>query len=232
MAQKEFSRKYMHPTRRKLVDMVLSGGEYNKNTVIGYTPERKEQIKREVGEKWTDEFDNEWEQLSGGNRIKTSRLTDTMKDIRKWLNEQNECKNKSCEKNKFGPTDKKLIKKTGFCSTCLAEKEAQIRHDGLFDEYATYRITQNQLSYGKDVLEKLNDALLNVKNKMEYVNEDGTMETWTIDRNIDELKGDIQQDIDKVKEEIKQVIETRNTAWEKLKDKQYDLIGEPVEIQL
>ena len=28
---KEFNKKYMHPTRRKLVDMVLTG-EYDKNT--------------------------------------------------------------------------------------------------------------------------------------------------------------------------------------------------------
>ena len=232
MAQKEFSRKYMHPTRRKLVDMVLSGGEYDKNATIGYTPERKEEIKREVGEKWTDEFGNEWEQREGGTKIKTSRLTDTMADIRKWLNEQKECKNKSCEKKKFGPTDKKLIKKTGFCTDCLAEKEAQIRYDGLFTEYANYRVSQNKIAYAKDVLEKLNDALANVKNKMEYINEDGTMETWTIDRDIDELKADIQADIDRVTEEITQVVELRDECWEKLKDKEYDLIKPPIEIQL
>lgn len=232
MAQKEFNKKYMHPTRRKLVDMVLSGGEYDKNTLIGYTPETKEQIKREVGEKWIDEFGNEWEQRKGGTKIKTSRLTDTMKDIRKWLNEQKECKNKSCEKNKFGPTDKKLIKKTGFCSDCLAEKEAQIRNDNLFTEYANYRVSQNQIGYAKDVLDKLNDALVNVKNKMEYINEDGTTETWTIDRDIDELKSDIQEDIDKVKEEVSKVIELRDKSWEKLKDKNYDLIKPPIEIQL
>lgn len=231
MANKEFNKKYMHPTRRKLVDMVLSGGEYDKNTTIGFTPQKQE-IKREVGEKWTDEFGNEWEQLSGGTKIKTSRLTDTMKDIRKWLNEQKECKNKSCEKKKFGPTDKKLIKKTGFCSDCLADKEAQIRYDGLFTEYANYRVSQNKISYAKDVLEKLNDALKNVKNKMEYINEDGTMETWTIDRDIDELKADIQADIDRVKEEISQVVELRDECWEKLKDKKYDLIKEPIQIEL
>jgi phage-related minor tail protein len=232
MAKNAFSKKYMHPTRRKLVDMVLSGGEYDKNAQISFSTSDKEEIKREVGEKWTDDFGNEWEQLSGGTKIKTSRLTDTMKDIRKWLNEQKDCKNKSCDKIKYGPTDKKLIKKTGFCSNCLADKEAQIRYDGLFDEYATYRITQNQLSYAKDVLENLNDALVNVKNKIEYVNEDGTMDTWTIDRDINELRGEIQEDIDKVKEEIKTVLEARDKAWEKLKDKNYDLIGQPVEIQL
>jgi hypothetical protein len=232
MANKGFQKKYMHPTRRKLVDMVLNGGEYDKNTVIGYTPETKKEIKREVGEKWEDDEGNVWEQLSGGNKIKSSKLTDTMADVRKWLNEQNSCKNKSCEKKKFGPTDKKLIKKTGFCSYCLADKEQEIRNDGLFVEYADYRISQNQLAYAKDVLENLHDALANVKDKLEYVNDDGSMETWTIDRNIDDLKAEIQADIDKVKEEVKQIVETRDKAWEKLKDKKYDLITDPVQIQL
>ena len=42
---KEFSRKYMHPTRRKLVDMVHTG-KYEKNATIGYD---KVEQKREVG---------------------------------------------------------------------------------------------------------------------------------------------------------------------------------------
>lgn len=232
MAKKEFNKKYMHPTRRKLVDMVLTGGEYDKNTTIGYTPEKKGEVKREVGEKWEDEHGNIWEQREGGTKVKSSRLTDTMADIRKWLNEQTTCKNKDCTKVKLGPTDKKLIKKSGYCSDCLAVKEAEIRKDGLFTEYANYRVSQNKISYAKDVLVKLNDALVNVKDKLEYVNEDGTTETWTIDRPIDELKAEIQEDIDKVKEDISKIIELRDECWEKLKDKNYDLIKEPIQIEL
>ena len=33
---KEFKRKFMHPTRRKLVDMVNTG-EYAKNTQVGWS---------------------------------------------------------------------------------------------------------------------------------------------------------------------------------------------------
>ena len=232
MANKEFNKKYMHPTRRKLVDMVLTGGEYDKNTQISFSTNDKKEVKREVGEKWTDESGNEWEQLSGGNKIKSSRLTSSMAEVRKWLDEQNNCKNTDCKKVKKGPTDKKLIKKTGFCSDCLAEKEAQIRYDGLFTEYANYRVSQNKIAYAKDVLENLNDALVNVKTNMEYVNENGTTETWTIDRNIDDLREEIQADIDKVKDDVKDIIKLRDESWEKIKDKNYDLIKPPIEIQL
>ena len=155
-----------------------------------------------------------------------------MADVRKWLDEQTKCKNTNCEKVKFGPTDKKLIKKTGFCSNCLADKEAEIKKDGLFTEYADYRVSQNQISYAKEVLVQLNDALENVSDKLEYIGEDGTTETWTIDRNIDDLTQDILDDIQIVKEEVSKIIELRDKCWEKLKDKNYDLVSEPVQIEL
>ena len=49
---KEFNKKFMHPTRRKLVDMVLTGGEYEKNTLVGYTADK---VDRKVGDVWEDE---------------------------------------------------------------------------------------------------------------------------------------------------------------------------------
>ena len=47
---KEFKRKFMHPTRRKLADMVRTG-EYEKNQSVGW--EAKKQT-RKVGDVWED----------------------------------------------------------------------------------------------------------------------------------------------------------------------------------
>ena len=33
---KEFNKKFMHPTRRKLVDMVLTGGDYQKEAFVSF----------------------------------------------------------------------------------------------------------------------------------------------------------------------------------------------------
>ena len=44
---KEFKKKYMHPTRRKLVDMVETG-EYDKNTTIGYTKKEESRKTQQV----------------------------------------------------------------------------------------------------------------------------------------------------------------------------------------
>ena len=61
MAKKEFKRKFMHPTRRKLHDMVRTGGEYEKNTTIGWESKKQE---REVGDVWEDEH-NRYEKHEG-----------------------------------------------------------------------------------------------------------------------------------------------------------------------
>jgi hypothetical protein len=78
---KEFNKKFMHPTRRKLVDMVMHGTEYEKESFISFSGADKEKIKREVGEKWTDSDGRYWEQLEAG-KVETSELGDTMAEER------------------------------------------------------------------------------------------------------------------------------------------------------
>ena len=48
---KEFNKKFMHPTRRKLVDMVMTGGEYAKSTTVGWETAN---VERKVGDVWED----------------------------------------------------------------------------------------------------------------------------------------------------------------------------------
>lgn len=223
---KQFEKKYMHPTRRKLVDMVLYGKEYDTDARIGYDSGVSSK-KREVGEVWTDGDGVTWEQRSYG-RVQQSDLTDTMAEVRNWLQKQKECSNESCEKTKFGYTDKQLIKKTGYCVDCLVDREAVIKTDGLWIEYSQYRMSQNMISHGNEVLLQLNQALRDVKAEYEIVNEDGSIEKWKMEKSVDELKGEIQTDITKINDELKEIILVRDTAWEKLKDKNYDLISPPI----
>jgi hypothetical protein len=227
---KEFQRKYMHPTRRKLVDMVLNGGEYNKDTTIGYDTGDRDK-KRDIGEIWTDANGIEWEQRSYG-KVQVSTLSETMAEVRNWLQKQNECKSESCTKTKFGYTDKKLIKKTGYCSNCLAEMEAPIRYAGLWDVYEKYKLSQNMISYGLDVVSQLKHALLEVKNEYEVVNENGSVEMWKMEKSVDDLKAEIQQTIDTSIEEIKGVVVVRDECWEILKDTDYELISMPILVEL
>jgi hypothetical protein len=220
---KEFNKKFMHPTRRKLVDMVLTGGEYQKETQISFSGADKKKIKREVGDKWTDDNGKSYEQYEAG-KIETSELSDTMAEVRAYLDKLNTCKSENCKTIKIGRVDKKLISKTGYCLHCLALREAEIKYDGLWKEYEDYKIYSNMIAHGKDVIAQFQQAYDDAKQTYEVVQEDGKIETWSMERDVNELKAEIMMDIVNFQKEIEQVTKLRNEAWEKLKDKNYDLV--------
>ena len=223
---KEFNKKFMHPTRRKLVDMVLTGGEYEKNTQISFSGADKQEVKRKVGERWTDENGKSWEQYEAG-KIEVSDLGDIMAETRAYLDRLNTCKGDECKTIKLGRVDKKLISKTGYCTNCLAKKETKIKADGLWDVYQDYKIYSNMIPYGRDVLEQFKQAYNDCKQEYDMVNEDGTIEKWRMERDVDEMKAEILADIVKYEKEIEDAIKLRDSAWEKLKDKNYDLVKPP-----
>jgi hypothetical protein len=225
---KEFNKKFMHPTRRKLVDMVLTGGDYQKEAFVSFAGADKEIIKRKVGEKWTDETGRSWEQTEGG-RIEFSELGDIMAETRAYLDRLNTCKGEECKTIKPGRIDKKLISKTGYCLYCLTKRETKIKVDGLWEAYEDYKIYNNMISYGKDVVSQFQQAYNDAKQQYEVVNEDGTIEKWSMERDVNELKEEILTDITRFQEEIQQAIKLRNEAWDKLKDKGYDLVKPPVD---
>ena len=220
---KEFNKKFMHPTRRKLVDMVMHGAEYEKESFISFSGADKEKVKREVGERWTDDKGKSWEQYEAG-KIETSELSDTMQEVRAYLDKLNTCKSETCKTIKIGRVDKKLISKTGYCLHCLALREAQIKYDGLWKEYEDYKMYSNMIAHGKDVISQFQQAYNDAKQTYEVVQEDGKIETWSMERDVNELKAEIMTDIINFEKEIEEVTKLRNEAYEKLKDKNYDLV--------
>ena len=220
MAEKQFNRKFMHPTRRKLVDMVNTG-EYQKDTQISLS-DVKEQTKRNVGDVW-EENGVIWEQKEYG-RVKQSKASSELAKVRQFLQKVSECKSDICKKSKYGPTDKKLISKTGYCSVCLSEREAVIKNDGLWEAYNEYKVYSNMAAYGTEVLQKWNEALYEVTNIHEYINDDGSVEKWSSNEDVQTLKAQIETDIENGKKELIEVIEKRNAAYELLKDKKYELV--------
>ena len=220
---REFNKKFMHPTRRKLVDMVMHGAEYEKESFISFSGADKEIIKRKVGEKWTDDDGKTWEQLEAG-KVQTSELGDIMAETRAYLDKLNTCKSEECKTIKPGRVDKKLISKTGYCLHCLTIREAQIKYDGLWKEYEDYKIYSNMIAYGNDVVAQFQQAYNDAKQTYEVVPEDGKIETWSMERDVEELKAEILLEIVKFEGEIEQATKLRNEAYAKLKDKNYDLV--------
>ena len=220
---REFNKKFMHPTRRKLVDMVMHGADYEKESFISFSGADKEIIKRKVGEKWTDEDGKSWEQLEAG-KVQTSELGDIMAETRAYLDKLSSCKSETCKTIKIGRVDKKLISKTGYCLHCLALREAQIKYDGLWEAYEDYKIFSNMIAHGNDIVAQFKQAYRDAKQTYEVVQEDGKIETWSMERDVEELKAEILLEIVKFEGEIEQATKLRNEAYDKLKDKNYDLV--------
>jgi hypothetical protein len=213
---KEFKKKYMHPTRRKLVDMVETG-TYDKNTTVGYT---KKQETRNIGDVWEDEH-NRYEKKEG-YILKTGKNSEALQEIRDFIKEKSTCKNSECKTIKKTAKDIKVIQQNGFCINCTIDREHELRANGLFQEYQNYKVWTRMIVYGKQKLEELKQSLLDVKEEYEYVNEDGTVEKWKLPKSTDEVKSDIQNMIDIGTIEIKELESKRNIAFDVLKEKNYE----------
>ena len=81
MAEKKFKKKFMHPTRRKLVNMIETG-EYQKDTQVSLSG-IKQTTKRNIGDIW-EESGTVYEQKSYG-KVKQSKLSNELSKVRKYL---------------------------------------------------------------------------------------------------------------------------------------------------
>jgi len=61
------------------------------------------------------------------------------------------------------------------------------------------------------------------------VHEDGRLEKWVLEKDVEELKAEILSDITFYEAEVEQAIKWRKGAWDKIKDKNYDLVKPPSE---
>ena len=210
---KEFKRKYMHPTRRKLVDMIHTG-KYEKNASIGYT---KTQETRKVGDVWEDEH-HRYEKKEGYT-LKTNKNHEQFQEIRKYLEEKSKCKNPDCKTIKKTKKDKVFIEKGGYCMNCTIDREHVIKTSGLWKEYETYKVATRMIIYGKTKLDELEQSKSELKEEYEMIGSDGKVtETWKLPKPIDEVRADIQTLIDSGSIEIQQLEKDRNEAFDKLRE--------------
>ena len=209
---KEFKKKYMHPTRRKLLDMVHTG-EYDKNTTIGYD---KVEESRNIGDIWEDEH-HRYEKKEG-YILKTGKNHDQIQEIRKYIEEKTKCKNSNCETIKITQKDKKFIEKGGYCINCTVEREHEIKTAGIWEEYQNYKVWTRMIIFGKAKLETYRQSLSELKEEYEMIGSDGKVtETWRLPKPIEEIKSEINELIEYGESEISEIEEKRNVVFEKIR---------------
>jgi hypothetical protein len=199
--------KGMHKSRKLIIDTVF-GREDNTQKVFGYEGDGDK--KREVGERWTDSDGNEWEQKEG-YRSKVSQ----MDDVRQYLQKLNTCSSEKCETVKYSNADKKLIRKTGLCATCLAKYETKLRADGTYAFYEDYKITRNKLAYVRELKDRMEESLKGIKTHFETVTEDGRMEKWNWQVDIEKVKQDLKTDINDAYDAIELLLQRKAALEDK-----------------
>lgn len=208
--RKSFEEKnnYIHPTRKKIIDTVF-GREDNTQRVHGYDGEVEQD--REIGEIWTDKDGHQWEQKDG-YKISVTK----MDAVRKYLDEMSNCSGEDCETIQYSNADKKLIRKTGMCSLCLAKYETNLKADGTYPYYEDYKITRNKLAYVRELKQRFEEALEGVSSQFQIVNEDGSLQNWTWEVDINEVKQNLKNDIDGAYDAIEALLERKAALEEKL----------------
>jgi len=210
---KDFKKKYMHPTRRKLVDMVQTG-EYQKNTVVGW--EKKKET-RKVGDVWEDEH-NKYEQKEGFI-LKTGKNSSAFVETRKYLQSLEQCKNSDCKTIKKTKKDKVFIQKGGYCMNCTIDREHEIRTAGVWREYEDYKVWTRMIIFGKTKIDQYRQSLGDLKEEYDMHNGEGQVtETWKLPKPIDEVRAEINELIEYGEGEIKELEEKRNEVFDKLKE--------------
>ena len=210
---KDFKKKYMHPTRRKLVDMVQTG-EYQKSTVVGW--EKKKET-RKGGDVWEDEH-NKYEQEEGFI-LKTGKNSSAFVETRKYLQSLEQCKNSDCKTIKKTKKDKVFIQKGGYCMDCTVDREHEIKMAGAWREYEDYKVWTRMIIFGKTKIDQYRQSLGDLKEEYDMHNGEGQVtETWKLPKPIDEVRAEINELIEYGEGEIKELEEKRNVAFEKLRE--------------
>jgi len=197
-----------HKSRKLIIDTVF-GRTDNNQRVFGY--EKEAEQKRKVGERWTDKEGKEWEQQDG-----FISSVSQMESVRKFLDKLSNCSSEDCKTIKYSVADKKLIRKTGKCVDCLQKEEVILKNDGTWPFYEDYKITNNKLAYVRDLKDQYQNAYDGLKQQIEMVGEDGRIEKWTWDIDIEQVKKDLKQDIDGAFEAIELLIDRKRLLEEKL----------------
>lgn len=176
---------------------------------VGYTGDADKYIVRKEGETWTDSSGKNWIQTSSGPQT----VTRVMDIIREETNDR--CENCNREIRWGNKYDRKMFNRTKKCFDCLVEEETNMRLRGQFKLYETKKLIENELSYLKDIKQKLKESkeYLNseASKTLTYVNSTGMVEEWSNEARK-ELQDNVQKDwvtcLKKIKaaeEELKKV---------------------------
>ena len=207
---------WMHPSRKKILD-VMHGRESGNATVGG----DKAKEKKEVGDRWFDANGKEWEQHEGFKSAVTQ-----YDEARAYLDILTTCKSKECKTFNPKGANLRFIKQSGYCIDCLVEREAKLRVEGIYQNYEYWKMNSKALGTIKDDLAQFEQARKDADTVPTIVNEDGSIEQWSIDGDIEKVKRDLDSDIAGLNELIIKFQTAVDEDWEIIKEKYNEIFND------
>jgi len=186
----------------KAVKEMLAGTHKTQTkTIISF--ENKDYVRREVGEQWSDEFGNQWEQKKG-YKVKLGKLSETRKEVSKFTN----CSKEICTCTTPSQADKKMMMYHGMCLDCVISMEHTLTIEGKYKEYERNKILENAKAWLKQA--EIEKEILKTGLKAQYILEDGRVEEWEGGMTSEELESKIDVEFEKFKTEFIAKLENGN----------------------
>lgn len=179
----------------KAIREMLAGEHKTQNKVkMGYGDHKAGgDIIREEGDVWVEDG-KQWTIKNGIKQsirkgIKFSDLYDFSK-----------CE-ESCNKNQYNITeyDKKMSTIHNMCFDCVLKLETKMRLEGTWEEYENQKVKENAMSWLKEAEQEV-EELKEAMTKTEFVNKDGDMEKWGLEKDKDTIIREIDEQWAKYKQ--------------------------------
>ena len=175
----------------KAVSEMLEG-KHKTQTKKTISFDKKEVVRREVGELWTDTKGQEWEQRKG-YKVKVGKLAKLREELKGFPN----CRKDVCTCIDAGQADLKMKAYHGMCLDCVTDMEHDLKLKGEYDEYERKKLLNNAESWLKEA--EIEKEVLKSTIKASFINEDGSIEEWD-GLSEEEVMKQIEEGFEKFKE--------------------------------
>jgi hypothetical protein len=176
--------------------MLYGEHESQQKVTVGYNHVDSESLKvKKIGDRWKDSDGNEWEQRDG-YVIKLGK--EWQQELHQFLNTFPNCRKEECTCKMPKKIDEKMKRLHGMCLDCVVDMEHKIRLDGKWDEYENRKIKENALAWLKEA-EKDKNLIAEELSKVDFANEFGDSEKWTVPVTKEELLEKIEREFDEFK---------------------------------
>jgi hypothetical protein len=146
-------------------------GNHKTQTKRTVSFDKKEVVKRTVGETWIDENGQQWEQKNG-YKVKVGKLSKLREELKSFPN----CRKEICSCINPGSADLKMKAYHGMCLDCVTDMEHDLKLNGEYETYEKKKLLNNAEAWLKQA--EIEKEVLKTTIKASFINEDGSTEEW------------------------------------------------------